>query len=138
MATYPDDATSLFTTSTFTDMSDKKPDKGYSTTQQFSTIIFESEAGYEKRRLRSRRSKTGMSLTYTNVTGLEKYAIESFYKARSGEFESFTLAKEHVGESGTLTVRFDGDIKITHILSTGANLLNNHYTVSFDLKEVFS
>lgn len=137
MATYPTDATSLFTTDRFTTMADRKPDRGYATQNEFSTIIFESESGYEKRRLRSRRSKRSYDLKYTNITGLERYAIDNFYAARSGSFDSFYLDLEHLNESGTVRVRFDGPVKVDHILSTGSNVLENFYSVSFTLKETY-
>lgn len=137
MALYPDDATSLFSTSSFSSMADKKPDKGYTNTRSFDTVTFVSDAGYEKRRLRSRRAKREYSLTYTNITGVEKYAIEQFYNARSGDFETFTLDLAHVNESGNVTVRFDGALSVTEVLSAGANLLQNYYTVAFKLKETY-
>jgi hypothetical protein len=137
MATYPTEAVGLFTTATFTSMADTKPDAGFSSDQEFNTIIFETEAGYEKRRLRSRRPKRSYSLKYTNVTGLEKSAIETFYRDRSGNFDSFYFDLSHVNETGTLRVRFDGSLKVDHILSLGANALQNYYTVSFSLKESF-
>lgn len=137
MAIYPNDAVGLFTTDSFTSMADVKPDSGFTSSQEFNTIIFESESGYEKRRLRSRRGKRMFSLKYTNVTGLEKTAIERFYRERSGSFSSFNLDLAHINESGTVRVRFEGSLKIDHVLSTGANALQNYYTVSFDVKETF-
>jgi hypothetical protein len=137
MAIYPNDAVGLFTTDTFSSMADVKPDSGFTSAQEFNTIIFESESGYEKRRLRSRRPKRTYSLQYTNLTGLEKTAIERFYRERSGSFDSFNFDLAHINEVGTVRVRFEGSIKIDHILSTGANALQNYYTVSFDVKESF-
>lgn len=137
MATYPIEATSLFTTATFTSMADRKPDKGYNIQREYNTILFETESGYEKRRLRSRRSKRTYDLQYTNISGLEKYAIENFYSSRSGNFEAFYLNLEHLNESGTIRVRFDGPLKIDHVLSSGSNVLENFYTVSFTLKETY-
>jgi hypothetical protein len=137
MATYPTDATSLFTTDRFTSMADRKPDKGYGVQREYNSIIFESESGYEKRRLRSRRSKRSYDLRYTNITGLEKYAIENFYSQRSGNFDSFYLDLEHLNEAGTVRVRFDGALKIDHVLSAGSNVLENFYSVSFTLKETY-
>lgn len=137
MAIYPIEATSLFTTDTFTSMADKKPDRGYSTDREYNTILFETESGYEKRRLRSRRSKRTYDLQYTNITGLEKYAIENFYAQRSGNFESFDLDLEHLNEVGSVRVRFDGALKIEHVLSAGSNVLQNFYSVSFTLKETY-
>ena len=138
MATYPTDASSIpFTTSSFTSMADRKPDTGYSIERAYNTVIFESEVGYEKRRLRSRRPKRNIALTYTNITGLAKLAIENFYNDRSGEFESFTFDLSHVNDSGTMLVRFDGSLQIDHVLSSDSNLLLNFYTVSFKLKETY-
>ena len=136
--TYPSGANQIpFTISSFSSMSDRLPDSGYQVDRTYSSIIFESEAGYEKRRLRSRRAKRSINLTYTNVTGLEKTAIENFYNARSGEYESFNFNLSHINDSGTITVRFDGSLQVNHVLSAGANLLSNFYTISFKLKETF-
>lgn len=138
MFIYPSDASSVpFTTATFTSMADHKPDSGYQIDRAYSSIIFESESGYEKRRLRSRRAKRTINLTYTNVTGLEKLAIENFYNARSGEFEAFRFDLAHVNDSGTMVVRFDGGLQVQHVLSSDSNLLLNFYTVSFKLKETY-
>lgn len=137
MYSYPTGATGLFTISSFASMADHKPDKGYKTQRTYSSVIFESEAGYEKRRLRSRRAKRSIDLTYTNVNGLIKDAIERFYDKVSGEYEAFTFDLSHVNESGTITVRFDGALDVTQVLSAGANVLSNFYTVSFKLKETY-
>lgn len=137
MQIYPNDATGLFTTSTFSSMSDRQPDRGYTSEQTFSTIVFESESGYEKRRLRSRRPKRSLDLTYTNIDGLTLSAINNFYNARSGDFESFYFDLSHINESGTITTKFSSPVKVTHVLSTGSNLLENYYTVSFSLTEVY-
>jgi hypothetical protein len=124
-------------TDRFNSMADRKPDKGFTSERKFDTITFESQAGYEKRRLRSRRSKRAYSLKYTNVTGIEKTAIENFYNARSGEFEAFTFDLTHINESGTITTRFDGPLSVNHTLSAGSELTENFYTVSFKLQETY-
>jgi hypothetical protein len=121
----------------FTSMADRKPDKGFTAERKFDTINFTSQAGYEKRRLRSRRSKRNYNLQYTNITGIEKTAIENFYNARSGEFEAFTFDLSHLNESGTITTRFDGPLSVTQVLSTGSNLTQNFYTVAFKLQETY-
>jgi len=121
----------------FTSMADRRPDTGIESSRTFDTIKFESQAGYEKRRLRSRRSKRTYTLTYTNVTGIEKQAIENFYIARSGEFESFSFDLSHINESGTITTRFEGPLQVNQVLSSGANLTQNFYTINFNLKEVY-
>lgn len=137
MNSYPTGATGPFTISSFTSMADHKPDKGYKTQRTYNSVIFESEAGYEKRRLRSRRAKRTIDLTYTNVNGLVKSAIEGFYNNVSGEYEAFTFDLSHINESGTITVRFDGALDVTQVLSAGSNVLSNFYTVSFKLKETY-
>ena len=137
MAIYPNDATSIFTTSSFSSMIDRKPDTGFSVDRSYNTVIFESEAGYEKRRLKSRRSKRTYDLAYSKISGLEKIAIEQFYNARSGEFESFTFDLAHLNETGTITTRFSGPLDINHVLSAGSNVLENFYTVSFKLQETY-
>ena len=121
----------------FNSMADRKPDKGFTSERSFDTITFNSQAGYEKRRLRSRRSKRNYSLQYTNISGIEKSAIENFYNARSGEFEAFTFDLAHLNESGTITTRFDGPLSVSQILSAGPNLTQNFYTVAFKLQETY-
>lgn len=122
----------------FTTMSDRKPDRGYTFDKQFDTLTFESQAGYETRRLRSRRPRRNYNLTYTNISGIQKIAIDNFYNARSGDFESFIFDLSHISETGTVTVRFDGPIQTTHVASSGTLPSQNFYTVNMKLKEVFS
>ncbi len=119
-------------------MADKKPDRsGIQFREQFNFERAEMQAGYEKRRLISRRPKRTFSVQYTNVTGLVKSAIEEFYRARSGGFESFLFELTHINEPGTVTTRFEGPLNITQVLSAGTNPIDNFYTISFDLQEVF-
>lgn len=121
----------------FTSMIDRKPDNGVTSDRQFDVITFTSQAGYEKRRLKSRRSKRSYDLTYSSITGVEKTAIENFYNARSGTFESFTFDLSHINETGTITTRFEGPLSIEQTYSVGSRLIDNFYTVSFKLQEVF-
>ena len=121
----------------FNSMADRKPDRGHQIDRAFDTVVFESQAGYEKRRLRSRRSKRTFQLTYTNLHGIAKKAIDDFYVARSGNFESFTFDLGHINESGTATVRFENNLQIRNVLSATSNLRDNFFTVNFTLKEVF-
>ena len=137
MQTYPVDAQGLFTTAGFTSMLDKKPDTGYTSDVEFSTIVFESESGHEKRRLRSRRPKRRLDLTYTNVDGLVVSAINNFYRARSGIYESFYFNLDHINESGIIITRFDGPVKVTQVADLGSNVLQKFYNVSFTLKEIY-
>lgn len=121
----------------FDSMADRKPDKGFNSTRTFDTIKFTSQSGYEKRRLRSRRSKRAYDLQYSNITGIEKVAIENFYNARSGEFEAFTFDLSHINESGTITTRFEGPLSVNHVASAGSAQTENFYTVSFKLQETY-
>ena len=127
----------LTNTDRFNSMADRKPDTGFSTEEAFQSAVFLSQAGYEKRRLQSRRSKRNFTLQYSNISGIEKTAIEQFYRERSGVFESFTFDLSHLSESGTMTTRFDGPLNITQVLSRGTSLNDNFFTVSFSLQEVF-
>jgi len=121
----------------FTSMEDRKPDKGFSIDTAFDVSTFSSQAGYEKRRLKSRRSKRQFQIKYSNLHGIGKRAIDDFFKARSGDFESFTFDLAHLSESGTATVRFGGPLKVQQTLSASSNLRDNFFTVSFTLDEVF-
>ena len=125
-------------TDRFTTMEDRKPDRGYTTDKQFDTLMFESQAGYETRRLRSRRPRRNYNLTYTNVTGLHKIAVDNFYNARSGDYESFIFDLSHVNETGSVIVRFDGPVQTTHVANTGPAASQNYYTINMKLKEVFT
>ena len=127
----------LTNTDRFNSMADRKPDTGFSSEETFQIATFQSQAGYEKRRLQSRRSKRNYSLQYSNISGIEKTAIEQFYRERSGEFETFTFDLSHLNDSGTLNVRFDGGLQINQVLSRGTSLNDNFFTVSFSLQEVF-
>lgn len=119
-------------------MADRKPDRsGISYEENYNYSIAESQAGYEKRRLVSRRPKRKYSISYTNITGIVKSAIEEFYRARSGGFQAFLFELTHINEPGTVTVRFDGNLQIEQVLSAGTNPIDNFYTVSFNLVEVF-
>ena len=121
----------------FVSMADRKPDAGFVVNRAFDSAIFQSQAGYEKRRLKSRRSKRQYDIKYTNLHGIGKRAIDEFYTARSGEFQSFTFDLDHINETGTATVRFDGPLNVTQVLAASSNLRDNFYTVSFKLQEVF-
>ena len=118
-------------------MEDRKPDRGNEINKEFDVITFESQAGYEKRRLRSRRPKRQFSLEYTNVSGLEKEAIEKFYDARQGTYESFFFNMAHINQAGTLITRFEGSLDVNHNHSLDGTKQNNFYTVGFALQEVF-
>ena len=76
-------------------------------------------------------------MSYTNVSGIEKNAIENFYNARSGEFEAFTFDLTHINEAGTITARFDGPLNVQQVHSAGSALTENFFTVSFNLQETY-
>ena len=115
----------------------RKPDKGFTIDRTFDVTTFETQSGYEKRRLMSRRPKRQFSLNYTNLTGVEKKAIDDFYIARNGTFESFDFDLTHLNETGTAICKFANPLKVTHVLSAGSNLRDNFFSVSFNLQEVF-
>lgn len=131
--TYPNSATY----STYL-MTDRKPDRGFNQESTFDTIMFESQAGYESRRQRSRRPKRRFTLTYTNINGGYKRAIQDFYNARAGDYDAFFFDLSHVNDSGTIGVRFEGPLQIAQIASFSlTDDTRNIYTVSFSIKEVF-
>ena len=137
-AVYPQDAIPNTTTSNFSSMADKKPDTGYKVEKSFDVNVFTSEAGYERRSLISRRSKRSFTLKYTNVSGLVRQAIQNFYIARSGSFESFLLDLTHIGETGSLFVRFEGSLEIVVVKSGLASAENNIFNISFNLQETYT
>jgi len=136
MASYPSNATYSVGGNTYT-MTSRKPDRGFSVGEQFNNAIFTSQVGYERRRAISRRSKRQFQLQYTNVNGGYKQAIENFYRARSGDLESFEFDLSYIGLSGTIQVRFDGELTTAEVQTT-SNVLTNIYTVSFKLIESYT
>lgn len=136
MSNFPVDATYTFNSVGYS-MVNRKPDRGFGTSIGYESARFTSQSGYERTRLISRRSKRELSLSYTNISGVYKQALENFYKARSGEYETFEFDLSHVGETGTILVRFSGELKITNII-TADTLLNSIYSVSFNLVETYS
>lgn len=136
MASYPSNATYSVGGNTYT-MTSRKPDRGFSVGEQFNNAIFTSQVGYERRRAISRRSKRQFQLQYTNVNGGYKQAIENFYRARSGDLESFEFDLSYIGLSGTIQVRFDGELTTAEVQTT-SNVLTNIYTVSFKLVESYT
>ena len=136
MASYPSNATYSVGGNTYA-MTSRKPDRGFSIGEQFNNAIFTSQVGYERRRAISRRSKRQFQLQYTNINGGYKQAIEDFYRARSGDLESFEFDLSYIGLSGTIQVRFDGELTTAEVQTT-SNVLTNIYTVSFKLIESYT
>lgn len=136
MASFPTDATYTSGITTYS-MSNKKPDKGFSIDEVFSTALFTSQIGYEKRRQKSRRSKRKISLNYTNINGGYKTAIENFFKNRGGDAEAFEFNLSYLGLNGTILVRFDGGLQTSETLSS-PDPLNSFYNLRFTLQETFS
>ena len=127
MASYPENAS----------MTDRKPDRGYNITREFSTATYATQAGYEKRRLRSRRAKRLFRLEYKNLSSSRKNSIVSFYNARNGTYEDFQLSLSHLNEAGgSINVRFNGPLNITHVIS-GNTTSSDIFNVSFEVVEVF-
>ena len=127
---------SVFTTR-FTDMRDRKPNNGFMVTNQFNVSKYSTQVGYEKRRLLSRRQKRSYQLTYTAVSGIEKEAVENFYRGRSGEYETFTFDLTHINDTGTVRTRFNGPLEIQQVISSGTSLTQNFYNIRFNLQEDF-
>jgi hypothetical protein len=125
-------------TTRFSDMRDRKPNNGIMMQDQFNVSKYSSQAGYEKRRLMSRRPKRNFQLTYTNVTGIEKEAIQNFYRARNGEYETFTFDLTHINDTGTVRTRFNGPLEIQQVLSAGSSLTQNYYNVRLNFQEDFN
>lgn len=126
MALYPDDISGL---------SSRKPDRGFTQRKQYLNSTYQTQVGYEKRRLLSRRAKREYSLSYTNITASLKEALETFFDSMGGEYTTFSFDLTHVSETGTIRVRFNGPIEITHIVSRNSL---NIYTVTVNLVEDFS
>jgi hypothetical protein len=136
MASFPTDATYTNESTTYS-MSARKPDRGFNIDNIFNTSIFTSQIGYEKRRQISRRSKRKISLTYTNINGGFKTALENFFKNRGGDAEAFEFNLSYLGLSGTILVRFEGGLQTSETLSS-EDPLNSFYNIRFTLQETFS
>jgi hypothetical protein len=136
MSIFPTNATYTFNSVEYS-MVNRKPDRGFNISTKYDSALFTSQSGYEKTRLISRRSKRTLALSYTNISGVYKQAIENFYKARSGEYETFEFDLAHVGESGSMLVRFSGELRVTNIVTTDS-LLTSIFSVSFNLVETYS
>lgn len=124
--------------SRFSDMRDRKPNNGFAMQDQFNVTKYSTQSGYEKRRLMSRRPKKSLSLVYTNISGVEKEAIENFYYARNGEFETFTFDLTHINDTGTMRARFNGPLEVQQVISAGPLLTQNFYNVRISLQEDFN
>lgn len=137
MASFPTDAT-YDSGSTITYLSNRKPDKGLSINNGFKVQEFISQAQYNKRTLLTRKSFRTFNLTYTNINGYYKAAIENFYNARFGNFESFSFDTSYINLSGTITVKFGDDgLNITKVQDSTTSLYDTIYTITFSLNEVY-
>lgn len=124
-------------TGRLSDMRDRKPNNGFMIQNQFNISKYATQVGYEKRRLLSRRQKRSYQLTYTSVSGVEKEAVENFYRARNGEYETFTFDLTHINDTGTVRTRFNGPLEIQQVISAGPALTQNFYNIRFSLQEDF-
>lgn len=136
MAAFPNDATYTLGGVTYS-MINRRPDRGYQISSQFNTATFTSQIGYTRTRQITRRALRTFSVSYTNVLGTYKQALENFYLARAGGYESFDFDLAYVGQSGTIRVRFEGPISVTQVLTTD-NILTDVYSVSLNLTESFT
>jgi hypothetical protein len=136
MPAFPSDATYTLNATTYS-MSNRRPDRNYSYSQNFENAIFTSQIGYERRRQVSRRKKRTFTFGFTNITGVYKAAIENFYNNRGGTFEAFEFDLSYAGQTGSIIVRFDGPLTIVQVVATD-NELTDIYNVSFSLQETFS
>lgn len=122
MATYPLD-TSI----------SRKPDRGFSISTRNNMTSFDAANGYQRRKLLSRRLLRTFNFSYTSVDSSFMNSIETFYNARGGTFESFTLDLTHFNLSGTATVRFDSELNKEHIID-GNN--NSWFNINLTMVEV--
>lgn len=120
-----------------TSMEDRKADKGFSYTREVMAKKTAYIAGYEKRRLISRRMKRKWTFGYKNLNGIQKQAIENFYLARSGDYEAFSFDLSHLNEQGLITVTFETPPNVTHVLSGNPDdLSQNYYDITMNFREV--
>jgi hypothetical protein len=118
-------------------MTDRRPDRNYAYVNSLKSAIFTSQAGYERRRQISRRSKRTFNFAFSSVRGVYNEALQNFYNSRGGDYESFEFDLSYAGQSGTMIARFNGDLNIVQILATD-NPLTDVYNVTFSLQETFS
>ncbi len=136
MASFPSGATYSVGPTTYS-MSNKKPDRNFTVNEVFNNASFTSQNGYQRTRAVSRRSKRQFQLKYTNISGAYKQAIENFYRARGGDFDSFEFDLSYIGLSGTIQVRFGTDFTVSEVLTT-SNVVTSAYSVSFTLTESYT
>ena len=114
----------------------RHPDKNISITNTHNNSIKqEFGGGYERRIIRTRRTKRKYTLRYTKIQASVKDTIQSFYKRVNGDYESFLLDLTHIHETGTVLVRFDGPLNMTLIDTLDGT---NYYDVNFTLLEVYT
>lgn len=136
MTDFPADATITINSTTYS-LASRRPDRGFSYDIRYNTNIFTSQSGHEKRQLLTRRPKRSFTLTYTNISGAYKQAIENFYKNQNGEAIAFNFDLTYVGITGSMLARFDGTIRVTQVLST-LNEETDFYNLSFNIVETYS
>ena len=122
MATYPDNAS----------MTDRLPDRGFQISTRTNMSIFSSLNGYERRKLRSRRLLRTFTFSYTSIDETRMNNIESFFNARGGNFESFSLDLTHFGLTGFTVVTFEGDLVKEHVVDGNST---SYYNVSLVMVE---
>lgn len=118
-------------------LTNRKPDRGLPYTSNFNVNTFVSQSGYSKRTLKSRKKLRSFSLTYTNISGYYKNALEAFFDSRFGNYEAFYFDLSYINLSGTISVCFGEDgLNITKVQDTGDEF-TTIYTITFTLNEVY-
>ena len=125
MASYPIDA----------GMQNRNPDVNSEATTKNDVEIFTFEGGYERRRQVSRRRQRTFTLRYNRIPQELFDGIQNFYNDRGGEFESFSFDLSHIERTGSVNVRFSGELNHTFFNKIGDT---NIYDISFTLIEVFT
>ena len=136
MARVPSEATYSEGPTTYT-MSNKRPDRNFSINETFNNATFTSQNGYQRTRAISRRSKRQFQVKYTNISGAYKQALENFYRARGGDYDSFEFDLSYIGLSGSIQVRFNNDFSVSEVLTT-TSIVTSVYNVSFTLTESYT
>jgi hypothetical protein len=136
MATYPNDATTTITSTTYS-LSGRKPDRGFTYDIEYPINVFVSQSGHEKRNSVSRRPKRTYALRYTNIQGGYVQALNDFYKSVHGNLNSFYFDTAHIGQSGLVMVRFEGKLSISEVQST-LEMASSIYNVQFNFVETYS
>lgn len=125
--TYPDDLS----------MTDRKPDKSFSSSYSYNTAKGISVALYSKSKLITRRKIRKLSLAYSVITKTRRDNILAFIDARGGPHETFIFDLSHINESGLITMTFDEDSYREEQLQAGDSDDTTWYSVAFSLTQTY-